>query len=138
MSLRFFWYRISRELEKYDYTILNDVFTFYYHGKLYTLDVGSSYPFRAPELIMSNDNIISYNPRLYPSRLWMEYKKQTNKCMCCDNMLCANNWSPARGIIHVIQEYEEFIETLKTMQKKRMAQYMHLPDDIIRYICEFL
>ena len=76
MTLRFFSYRISRELEKYDYTILNDVFTFYYHGKLYTLDVGSSYPFRAPELIMSNDNIISYNPRLYP---FIEYTISTIK-----------------------------------------------------------
>lgn len=138
MSGRLFSKRLSKELQNYNYTVQDDVFTFSHNTKLYTLDVGTSYPFRAPELILSNNHIISYNPQLYPPRLWAEYKTLTNKCMCCHNMLCAENWTPARHILQVIREYEDFIESLKTILKKRIFRFVDLPDDMIQYIGEFL
>lgn len=133
------WYRrIYNELKCYDYSVKNSIFTLHYHGKKYTLDVGCYYPFRPPSLIMSNDKIISYNPNLYPSRLWNAYREETGKCMCCHNIMCPDNWSPARKIFHVIHEYEDFIERLKTIQKIRIFKNVQLPDDMIYYIVDFL
>ena len=140
MSLfHYSWFRrIYKELQDYDYSVENNVFTLNYMKKQYTIDVGSSYPFRPPELIMSNRNIISYHPNLYPVRLWDAYREETGKCMCCDNILCPDNWSPARIIFHVIHEYETFIERLKTIQKKRIFKDVQLPDDMIYYILDFV
>jgi len=133
------WYRrIYNEIKCYDYSVENSIFTLHYHGKKYTLDVGCYYPFRPPSLIMSNDRIISYNPNLYPIRLWNAYREETGKCMCCHNILCPDNWSPARKIVHVIHEYEDFIERLKTIQKIRIFKNVQLPDDMIYYIVDFL
>ena len=133
------WFRrIYKEIKDYNYEVEKDVFTLYYNEKKYTLDVGCYYPFRPPNLIMSNDKIISYNPNLYPIRLWDAYQEKTGKCMCCSNMLCADNWSPARRIIHAINEYENFIENLKTIQKIRIFKNVQLPDDMIYYILDFI
>lgn len=133
------WFRrIWNELKDYDHIIENNVFTLNYNQKQYIIDVGKFYPFRPPELIISNCNIISYNPRLYPIRLWNAYKKETGECICCHNMLCPDNWSPACRIFHVIHEYETFIERLKTIQKKRIFQHVQLPDDMIYYILDFV
>lgn len=133
------WFRrIVNEFKDFEYSIVNNVFMLNYNHKKYTIDVGNYYPFRPPELILSNQTIISYSPQLYPSRLWNEHRKQTGECMCCHNILCPENWSPARKLIHVIDEYESFVEQLKTIQKKRMFQYARLPDDMIYYILDFI
>ena len=61
-----------------------------------------------------------------------------NNCMCCYSLLCPDRWSPAMRIIQIIQEYESFINSLKTIQKKRMFKKINLPDDMIGYILDFL
>ena len=133
------WYRrIYNELKNYEHSIEGNMFILKYNQKRYTIDVGNYYPFRPPELILSNQHIISYSPKLYPNRLWTEYQKETGECMCCHNLLCPDNWSPANNIVHVIDEYEAFIDRLKTIQKKRIFQSVNLPDDMIYYICMFL
>lgn len=130
--------RMINELKKHKYTFEKNNFTINYNNRIYTVQISNYYPFRPPEFITCNGKPISYSPQMYPARLWEDYRKLTDECKCCTNSLCPNNWSPARTIISVIIEYENFIENLKTIQKKRIFKSVKLPDDMIFSILEFL
>ena len=130
--------RMFNELREYKYKFDNNIFTINYNNRVYTVQISSGYPFRPPDFITCNGKPISYNPQMYPARLWDDYRKLTDECKCCNNSLCPNNWSPARTIISVIREYNLFVEQLKTFQKKRIFKKVSLPDDMIFSILEFL
>ena len=52
--------------------------------------------------------------------------------------MCANNWSPSLGIIAILNEYELFIQNLKTFQQIQVFKHVHLPDDMIGEIIAYL
>lgn len=129
--------RIIKELNLYDVYFEDNMAHFIYNGNRVSVLVGTNYPF-TPPVVFINDNRIAYNYSLFPKRLWDTYVQHYKECKCCSNKSCPNNWSPALTIIHVLKEYEEFKETLKTFQKIKMFQYSSLPDDIIREINTYL
>jgi len=80
-------------LFKYKYTIsLQLIFT-------------SEYPFRSPECIMLNgcDNNIY---KILLARISEHYYKQGNagKCLCCNTVLCRDNWNPGTKITCLLEE----------------------------------
>lgn len=129
--------RIIKELILYDVYFEDNMAHFIYNGNHISVLVGTNYPF-TPPVVFINDNRIAYNYSLFPKRLWDTYFQHYKECKCCSNKCCPNNWSPALTIIHVLKEYEDFKETLKTFQKIKMFQYSSLPDDIIREINTYL
>ena len=132
-------YRAWRELENFDSKIKDNLIILNYNSRTYKIDTGTRYPFYPPTIYLQGDKKLSYNPINFPKRLWYDYNNNLKKnCMCCNSLLCPDRWSPGMRIIHIIQEYEKFIDTLKTIQKKRIFKKMILPDDMIGYILDFL
>ena len=134
----FAMYRAWRELENFDSKLNNNEISLNYNSRIYKINPGTKYPFHPPTIYLSNGTKLIYSPNNFPKRLWYDYNNKTNKCMCCYSLLCPDRWSAAMRIIHIIREYEEFVESLKTIQKKRIFKKINLPDDIIFYIEEFL
>jgi ubiquitin-protein ligase len=133
--------RIRRELADIDDSFFFDgeeTIEFQY-GKYAVIMSGlTSYPFSPPHVNI-NGQILSYTPRNFPKRLYKEHTlTYPHKCPCCVSIYCTENWSPALGIKHIMKEYIEFIEKLKTYQKIRMFQGIRMPDDIIKEIISFL
>lgn len=130
--------RVTKELTGYDYMIQNNFITLNYKEKYFLIEVPKYYPFRPPQLLTCNNRIVSYNPRNYPPNLWNQYRIEYNRCMCCENIMCPDNWSPARVILHVVNEYLDFINALKTILEKNICKKIKLPDDIIYVITSYL
>ena len=38
---------------------------------------------------------------------------ESNECLCCRSILCANNWSPTKYISDIINEYNNIHEQIK-------------------------
>lgn len=131
-------YRAWRELENFDSKLKDNLIILNYNSKTYKIDTGTRYPFHPPTIYLEGDKKLIYSPNYFPRRLWNEYNNLKNNCKCCNSLLCPDRWSPGMRIIHIIQEYEKFIDTLKTIQKKRMFKKVKLPDDMIGYILDFL
>ena len=130
-------FRLNRELREYPFTLI-DKETIYFKFKKYTiqLDGFAQYPFHPPRVSVDG-KILSYSPSFFPPRLIKEYSK-THKCPCCTSIMCANNWSPSLGIIAILNEYELFIQNLKTFQQIQVFKHVHLPDDMIGEIIAYL
>ena len=127
----FAMYRAWRELENFDSKLMNNHIILNYNSKTYKIDTGTKYPFHPPTIYLTNGKQLIYTPNHFPSRLWYEYNNITNECKCCYSLLCPERWSPGIRIIHIIDEYESFINCLKTIQKKKMFKNVNLPDDMI-------
>lgn len=133
--------RIGRELADIDDSFIFDgeeTIEFRYGKYAVVISGLRNYPFFPPHVNI-NGQILSYTPRNFPERLYKEHTlTYLNKCPCCVSIYCAENWSPALGIKHIMREYIAFVEKLKTYQKIKMFQDIWLPDDMIKEIISFL
>lgn len=73
------------------------------------------YPFKTPVLFINNIDFnrcykISNKDALY--ELQRKYKMH---CLCCETFMCpgSGKWSPARHVIHILDEYKKFKEIKK-------------------------
>uniref|UniRef100_A0A6C0CPB8 Uncharacterized protein n=1 Tax=viral metagenome TaxID=1070528 RepID=A0A6C0CPB8_9ZZZZ len=130
--------RLHRELDKYSPIFLEDYnrVIFSYFNKVVSVLLDEKYPFYCPIIILNNE-IMSYTSQKFPNRLLTEYVEK-NGCPCCSSMTCPDNWSPALGIINILEEYDTFINKLKMYQKIRMTKRLKIPDDMIGIIISFL
>lgn len=130
--------RIKRELECYDYVISieDKSVEFEYNKKYIKFILNSNYPFRPP-LMLINEIPVTYNPIMFPKRLYDEYK-DTHACPCCESIVCAHNWIPTYGVLDVLREYNHFIQTLKNYQRIRFFKKINLPDEIIKEIVSYI
>lgn len=130
--------RVMKELLLYDPFVEDNIAYFVYKGKQIKIFIHKEYPFTAPIVFVSNIQVI-YSPYRYPRRLWDTYIRHYKKCLCCDNITCPNNWGPSLSITRVVDEYLEFINTLKLIQKCIIFSNTPLfPDEILREIKSFI
>ena len=130
--------RLTRDLHGYEYQHRSPSKTsFIYKNKIVDIQHDNCYPFRPPRITINNIRLI-YDMSLFPARLWKKHFDTFKKCMCCENLLCTEKWSPVYNIFDILNEYEAFKERLKTIQKKYMFQFVNLPDDMIYEICGYL
>ena len=131
--------RLTQELREVEYEIDDNerVVNIHYLNKDIKVQIPPNYPFIPPKIYI-NGHHLSYNPAYFPHRLWNTYCKH-HPCPCCSNRLCANNWSPARTIVSVLDEYSQFVNILKTYHKFFIFQHRNsLPDDMLYEIFSFL
>ena len=131
--------RIRRELKNYDIHIDCDSNSveFEFEGDRIRAHFLRPYPFNPP-IMYKNGRHISFEPSQFPKRLMAQYTKSARPCMCCNTITCPNNWSPVHCILHILREYNTFINQLKIYHKIRIFQDICLPDDIIKSIVSFL
>ena len=124
-------------VDEYEYNMETDTVSFQYKNKNIFMQL-NNFPFRPPN-IQINNKPFSYCPIAFPKRLWDRYMTiYPNKCLCCKSIVCANNWSPACRLGHILAEYNEFTDKLKTIAKILVFEHSFLPDDMIREIVSFL
>jgi len=129
--------RLNKELSEYPYTFTNNesiAFVF----KKYSIQVDGFllYPFHPPQVSI-NGRILSYSPSFFPLRMLEEYAK-IHGCPCCTSITCPNNWSPSLGLLAILEEYETFIQKLKTFLQVKVFKQVILPDDMIGEIIAYL
>jgi hypothetical protein len=127
--------RIKKELQNIPYNSQDNFITFQYH-RYHIKIVFTNYPFLPPYVYIDH-SLLSYSPNSFPRRIFQEYCKIFS-CPCCSSILCANNWNLNYTIIHILDQYTDFIKTLVSLQKIRVFKYIHLPTDLIKEISSFI
>jgi hypothetical protein len=133
--------RILKEVQDFqDYHILSEenIIWITYKKKQFKVNLSNNYPFRPPNCFLKDGTKMNYSPQTFPKRIYNIYKKQELVCMCCNNIMCPDRWSPMRRLIHIFDEYNQFIDNLKILYKKEIIKQLKLPDDMIFYISSFL
>ena len=81
---------------------------FFYNTLEYEIKIyyNKLYPFECPlKLVINNNNIFS----LY-KKIMSENSTLLNKnCLCCESLLCNNNWNISKNIIHILGEVKKVI-----------------------------
>ena len=101
-----------------------------------------NYPFSPPKLYINNNNysnMLCLKGDLY-SQL---FKKMDINCLCCNSFFCNNNWSPAKKIIDIIEEYKYNKKIItNVIYKKHIKQILEskniLALEIYEKICCYL
>jgi hypothetical protein len=103
--------------EKYE-LYLKDKLNYKYNNYCFIID--NNYPFRPPKLLINN---IEYKKFLMNSTIKYRdifTKMSGRKCLCCDNILSNERWSPAITLIKIIDEINIFREYKKNIIYKIM------------------
>ena len=72
------------------------------------------FPFQKPEVLINNKfyrDMLIFNDSYYT-----KYLNNLNiKCLCCQSILCTNNWTPMMGVINILNEIKDNSELIKKM-----------------------
>lgn len=101
----------------------------YYYELLIPLD----YPFRPPKLTINTKPYFTY---CYTENI--EFKKALQKykgcyCLCCETILCGNNWGPQITFKTIFDEVENFKEIVREITHRVIIDVIkrkYLIDDI--------
>lgn len=67
--------------------------------------LSDDYPFRPPKNILYNDINYKHSLSNAPKTIQDILKNKYHiNCLCCDTIICGNNWMPAMNTSHVINE----------------------------------
>jgi ubiquitin-protein ligase len=109
---------VKNENKKY-LLYLEDKINYKYNNYCFILN--DNYPFKPPNLLI---NGISYKEFLInnSSKYRNIIKKVSGlQCLCCDNILCSDRWSPSITLIKIINEVNLFRTYKKCIINKIMA-----------------
>ena len=89
--------------------------------KLLTITIEGMYPFRGPNSISVNGqpylSLLSFSCKeLFPD--YIKNKLNMDKCLCCQSLVCPNNWIPSNHLKDVLQE------VINNMELKSLYSYM--------------
>ena len=154
---------IEKNLPQYIITELNILNNITYiqiitpkHNKL-IFELSCDYPFKPPSYVKCNNKDYHYSLKKMPKTIeYLYYNKddmyyQENKkitllnkthCICCDSLLCADNWSPSSTIYDILNEISTHNKLKnKIMNKlilKNIFDVFNLPLELIRNVYHFL
>ena len=77
-----------------------------YKNLLIEINFIGFFPFQKPDVLINNkyyNNILIFNDQFFINYL----KKLNINCLCCESILCTNNWSPMFGIINILDEIKK-------------------------------
>ncbi len=66
-----------------------------------------------------------------------------NKCLCCNSVICKDNWTPSRSILDIVLEFKEIILIMELNNKdlKKLFEETRLSllcDDLLNHILSFV
>ncbi len=80
-----------------------------------------SYPFSCPSYITINDiHISNYHKYINSNKKYI--KELNNECICCNSLLCSNNWSVNNNLNDLIDECDKIIIYLKKIMEVKMME----------------
>tara|TARA_B110000261_G_scaffold164621_1_gene215403 strand:- start:2063 stop:2626 length:564 start_codon:yes stop_codon:yes gene_type:complete len=98
---------IDFEIKSDNIIIFNILFKYKYTLS-FKLTFKSEYPFKPPECTIIGNKENDY--KILLARISEHYyknketKQKTKRCLCCDTIVCRNNWNPRVGISTLIEE----------------------------------
>lgn len=132
--------RLNKERLIYYYDESNNSVNIFHKDNIYTMCV-ADYPFKAPKDLKVNGQFVDYaiSSKMYGLFLSNFYKI---KCLCCESILCSNNWNLTTKFSDIINEYidiKELIFFAGIYYKLNDSQiFKKIPDEIKYYIFKFL
>ena len=83
--------------------------------------IKSSYPFTCPSYITINDiHIRKYHKYIIDNKRYI--KDFNNECICCNSLLCNNNWSVNNNLNNLIDECKQIMLYLKKIMEYKMLE----------------
>jgi len=129
-------FKMSDILSNYQYDEYTRKIIFTYKNRLNVqLDLKLEYPFRSPENLHINGHKIRYY-KIGNSQALVKYFNV--QCLCCDSIICPNNWKCTYRFEKIIEEYEMYKTisrcsiVLHHLEKKHI-----LPSEILYIIARF-
>jgi len=93
------------------------------------------YPFKPPKVYINEENI--RNKLCKATKIL-----QPRDCLCCNSILCSNNWNPTKNIYDIITEYNNIYEQIKNRFYLKILKFRNLRDwnleDVYEIILDFL
>ena len=87
------------------------------------------FPFQKPDVLINNNyyrDMLLFNDSYY-----LNYLQNKNiKCLCCQSILCTNNWTPMLGIINILNEIKDNHELIKKMIIERYLNKICIMNNI--------
>ena len=72
----------------------------------------STYPFRPPKVIITDNEGSEKNNYLCSIRQINVYKKGQKSCLCCESLMCGNNWGSINTTFDIMNELNDNFQTL--------------------------
>lgn len=115
--------------------------TLMYDKKYYYLKIicGNDYPFKPPKLVRINN--VKYDGNFPTNNRINKFLSDKYKimCLCCNSLMCYDNWSPRFILMDIIKEKIEWEEILELYKKYCLVVDKQLfPEDIDNYLLDFL
>jgi ubiquitin-protein ligase len=87
-------------------------------NRIYEIILSDNYPFAPPKLNINSKPYSYYYKPSYNkyNELLLKYKKI--RCLCCQTMLCGDNWSPAFTVSNIIKEVHDFENYFKEISHR--------------------
>ena len=98
---------------------------FFYKKSEYNIKVyyNNSYPFQSPsKLEINNKNLFS----LYQKIMSENRTLLNNNCLCCESLLCNNNWDISKNIINILEEVKKVIDYNELYIKRNLLNKIAL------------
>uniref|UniRef100_A0A6C0HYX8 Uncharacterized protein n=1 Tax=viral metagenome TaxID=1070528 RepID=A0A6C0HYX8_9ZZZZ len=132
------------------------------NGNCLTMTLLQDYPFKPPRFLKINGRDYRFILKKMPKRIYylynnpqdmyyeesVEMKKSVSclncntTCLCCDSLLCGDNWSPAIMLFHILKEIEDHnLIKRKIMYKfalKNLFDKRNLPLELLRSVYKYL
>ncbi len=93
------------------------------------------YPFKPPRVYINDESI---RDKLCHATKILEVRE----CLCCNSILCPNNWSPTKHICDIMTEYNNIYEQIKNSLYLKILKFRNLRDwnleDVYEIILDFL
>ena len=82
----------------------------------------NSFPFQSPsEIKLNNKNYLSLIRNINKNFLELIGIDNNIKCLCCESIICSNNWSPTIKIVSILNEIDKNVN-----YKMLYIYYLHL------------
>lgn len=132
--------RLNKEELIYGYDESNNSVNIFHKDNIYTMCV-TDYPFKPPKNFKVNNQSINY---IIPTRKYGIFLNNfyNIKCLCCESILCSNNWNLTFKFAQIIDEYNDINELIlfaEIYYKLNESNFfIKIPDEIKSYIFKFL
>jgi len=101
--------------------------------KIYKFIISSDYPFRPPKLVINYRLYSDYQKFGSPFFTDAMLKYKGIKCLCCESILCSNNWAPNLGFKNIFAEVRKFKDYCREIAYRVIIEVItrkYLIDDI--------
>ena len=132
--------RLGKENISFSFDKFNGTIEFEYNNKIFSMQV-ENFPFQPPKLSKVDNKLIDY--AISSSRVFNIIRDVFGlQCLCCISILCPNTWNLMNKFTDIVNEYEKFMNIIKTANNYKILlinnKFDVLPLDVINEINTYL